>query len=140
MSGKTTANHTEFWTRVNLDGPVPEHRPDLGQCHLWEGGRSGEYGWVDREYAHRVAYIEANGPIPDGLEIDHLCRVTLCVNPSHLEAVTHAENVRRGLAVRTACPQGHDYTEANTYRNPKGHRLCRTCNRDKQTARRRAAA
>lgn len=69
------------------------------------------------------------GPVPEGLELDHLCRNPPCCNPAHLEPVTHAENMRRaGLAV-TQCKHGHEYTEANTYVTKKGERSCRTCHR-----------
>jgi hypothetical protein len=71
--------------------------------------------------AHRVSYEFHKGPIPYGLELDHLCRIPSCVNPIHLEAVTHKENVRRGESrgqynkTKTHCPQGHEYTKENTY-------------------------
>lgn len=69
-------------------------------CRIWQGSKVGAgYGVVStgnrRVYVHRLAYELANGPIPEGLEIDHLCAVKDCVNPEHLEAVTHAENMRR---------------------------------------------
>jgi hypothetical protein len=95
-------------------------------------GRRGMVG------AHRVSYELAYGSIPDGMEIDHLCRNPSCVAPLHLEAVTHAENARRGKAgvavaaisrSKTHCPKGHEYTEGNTYRYPRGNRACRTCRR-----------
>ncbi len=87
-------------------------------------------------FAHRVAHSLAIGPIPKGMEIDHLCRVTLCVNPSHLEAVTHRENVRRGKngvlrhlraphVPATHCRNGHERTPENVDRN----RACRICAR-----------
>jgi len=79
------------------------------------------------EFAHRVLYEQIRGPIPEGLDIDHLCRVRCCVNPDHLEPVTNAENHRRGIArnaKKTHCPQGHPYDF--TYRNGN-HRICRTC-------------
>lgn len=81
-------------------------------------------------FAHRAVYELLVGPIPAGLEIDHLCRNPRCVRPSHLEPVTHAENMRR--ARKDVCPQGHPFTPENTYipRNGRGQR-CRTCNRER---------
>jgi hypothetical protein len=80
--------------------------------------------------AHRLAYLLQVGEIPEGLELDHLCRNRACVNVAHLEPVTHAENVRRGLAAvrnrRTQCPKGHAYTSENSALH-HGYRICRTC-------------
>lgn len=122
-------------------------------CHVWTGKpdpRSG-YGrlWVDAsrraEGAHRIAYVLAYGPIPEGLEVDHLCRVRHCVNAIHLEAVSTGENVLRGLSfqarnrVATHCIRGHEFTPENTilrsYR-PGGGRRCRQCEREAQQRRR----
>lgn len=98
--------------------------------------------------AHRVAYEEYVGPIPDGLVLDHLCRNTICCNPEHLEPVTQAENVRRGEAPSntyreaTHCIHGHEFTEENTYRTERG-RYCRACRRRRNAesnARKKASA
>lgn len=80
--------------------------------------------------AHRVSYEEFVGPIPEGLHIDHVCRVRACVNPLHLEPVTCLENVRRGQGngSQTHCKHGHLFDEANTYVY-QGRRVCRTCRR-----------
>ena len=111
--------------------------PNTG-CWLWMGYvNRGGYGRLNRAgrgtlNAHRYAYELLTGPIPAGLQVDHLCRVRSCVNPAHLEAVTHQENIRRGdngrhNAVKTHCPSGHLYSEANTKVNVKGSRECRVC-------------
>lgn len=81
---------------------------------------------------HRYSYERAEGPVPAGLELDHLCRVRSCVNPEHLEPVTHRENMRRGSgwsgrhAQKAMCKSGHPFDEANTYWR-RGGRACRAC-------------
>ena len=114
-------------------------------CWLWTAWveRNG-YGrfWLDgwQQSAHRVAYELYVGPIPKGLEIDHLCRVRHCVNPAHLEAVTASENIRRMARLRTpyqslmeTCRNGHPYDAENTALTPTG-RACRECKRDANRA------
>ena len=73
------------------------------------------------------------GPIPEGLVIDHLCRVRDCVNPAHLDVVTTGENTRRGLrgVLTTHCPKGHAYDELNTFIH-HGSRDCRACARERK--------
>jgi hypothetical protein len=86
-------------------------------------------------YAHRYAYTLLVGPIPEGKQLDHLCRVRHCVRPSHLEPVTVRQNLMRGQthaahnAAKTHCPKGHPYDAANTWRDGKGKRVCLICKR-----------
>jgi len=82
--------------------------------------------------AHKVSYEFFIGFVPDGLEIDHLCRNRSCVNPLHLEPVIHYENTKRGDAgvnsrAKTHCPTGHPYRGENLRVGPNGHRYCRRC-------------
>lgn len=164
-------------------------------CWLWSGGVNADgYGTLrlrgEYRLAHRLSYELHVGDIPEGLTIDHLCRIRRCVNPYHLQAVTRIENVRRSNAVgsvntrkthchrghlfdeqntqfrtmrngnqarvcrecrrlkwrrehprqepKTHCPQGHEFTEENTRINANGHRVCRTCSRDRAREAKRA--
>lgn len=123
-----------FWPKVAKgDGP--------DACWEWTGAKTrGGYGnfSIDSYHvmAYRFAYELANGPIPDGLTIDHLCRNHGCVRPSHLEAVTAAENKRRGMggpavnARKTECHRGHPFEG--------GRRYCLVCKRANDKRRRRA--
>jgi hypothetical protein len=103
------------------------------ECWPWQGcvDKKG-YGRFSRHgRAYRVSYEFFVGRIPDGLSIDHLCRVPSCVNPDHLEPVTLAENARRAALgtgrKRDHCKYGHLYTTENTYITREGHRFCRQC-------------
>lgn len=118
----------DFWTKVEK----------TQTCWLWIGSRSAEgYGNLRLpgnkvRYAHRISYQLTKGEIPQGLVIDHLCRVRNCVNPDHLEAVTFGENVRRGAQAyglhKRTCPNGHDVTDsANVRITNRGHKRCRAC-------------
>lgn len=119
-----------------------------GGCWTWTASLKPDgYGWFRLDgkvrLAHRVAYEAFIGPIPSGLELDHLCRNRRCVRPDHLEAVTHRENLLRGETItaaqvsRTHCPRGHGYDPENTYIGKNGSRSCRTCHRDYQRERQR---
>lgn len=98
-------------------------------CWLWRGCQRRGYGAFQYHGrltgAHRVSYEWLVGPIPLGLHIDHLCRITLCVNPDHLEVVTSRENGRRGILgiLNSTCPRGHPYDA----RNNRGARYCKRC-------------
>lgn len=115
-------------------------------CWLWIGAKVG-YGSIGdgerRLSAHRLSYETFVGPIPEGLVIDHLCRVPACVNPDHLEAVTTRENLLRGNGFsgrnirKTHCPAGHPYAPGNLAKTKVG-RKCLICNRERQARIRRA--
>ena len=110
------------------------------ECWLWIGAKNGRegYGYIGFKRhivpAHRIAWMMKYGDIPDNMELDHICREHTCVNPEHLDLVTHRENLLRGNTVCAAnakvlyCPQGHPYDDVNTYWRPDGHgRGCRLC-------------
>lgn len=126
----------KFWARVS-----PE--PNTG-CWLWMGQSNGRgYGRLhlhDHQLvlAHRFSWEIHKGLVPDGLELDHLCKVKICVNPDHLEPVTHEENIARGNGgwmqrAQTECVNGHEFTAENTYNylSKRGisKRQCKECNR-----------
>ncbi len=116
-------------------------------CWIWAGAKSDRgYGQIQvagkTAYAHRTGYELIAGAIPEGLQIDHLCRVQLCVNPSHLEAVTPAVNNLRSESVSarsaraTHCLHGHPFDSNNVYHRPGTHqRMCRECGRSRRRKR-----
>jgi hypothetical protein len=133
----TATTPERFWAKVAI----------TDTCWNWTATTDTRgYGqlWVDGRFerAHRYSYELLVGPVPQGLELDHLCQNKGCVRPAHLEPVTHKLNTQRGIANRTSrrgmdhhnrrkthCPQGHEYTPENTkwYR---GGRACRACARE----------
>lgn len=133
----------DFWARVDRSG----------DCWAWTGALNAKgYGICRYQgrtlLAHRLAFGFTSGPVPSG-DLDHLCRNRRCVNPGHLEAVLHRDNVLRGespvaVSVRTnSCQKGHELTPENTYVYDGGRRRCRTCtlarNHGYDRAKRRAA-
>jgi len=127
MAKRTAAER--FWAKVERDG--------LDDCWLWTANTTGASGYglfydgATTIVAHRFSYQEAKGPIPDGLVIDHICRVRLCVNPEHLTPRTNRENVLIGIgptavnAAKTVCIRGHEFAT-----RPNGSRYCPTCVRE----------
>ena len=119
-----------FWTKVQAPASgggcwvwtVAKYENGYGQ--FWDGSRNVR--------AHRFSYELHRGPIPEGLQLDHLCRNPSCVNPSHLEAVTQRENILRGVGLgaqrarQTHCINGHELV----YIPGSGRRRCRTCSRE----------
>lgn len=145
-------------TIIAPHGTVVAHGDDRLPVRFWEKTQLSESGcweWTAQvghhgyarysqdsksRKAHRVSYEALVAPIPDGLVIDHLCRVRHCVNPAHLEAVTNAENIRRGeskppasqnnrSALKSHCTNGHAFSGDNLRISPRGTRVCRTCQR-----------
>ena len=108
---------------------------DLGPCWLSTYAPTNGYPGVQvsgcRRYVHVVAYELLVGPVPEGLELDHLCRVRHCFNPDHLEPVTHAENIRRAPRWNPErCPAGHEYTPDNIEKDRTLR--CKTCRQIRQ--------
>jgi len=113
------------------------YEPNTG-CWLWTAALNSDgyaaFGFEGRTISgYLFAFLHWRGPVPEGAELDHTCRVRCCVNPFHLEPVPHRINCQRGevgkhLRDRTHCPQGHEYNEKNTGRHPNGRR-CRECDR-----------
>lgn len=146
--GKGTPSE-RFWAKVDTNGPIPSFRPDLGPCWLWTAAIFNEqqgYGVFAphpkvRTRAHRFAYQLLCGPIPEGMHLDHLCRVRHCVNPDHLEPVTIAENNRRAAAagcrrMRAICKSGrHILSPGNVSVDRSGRRSCLICRRERARAR-----
>jgi hypothetical protein len=107
-------------------------------CWNWTGSINGKgYGYLSVDnrtmQAYKLAYEWKYGKIPRGLELDHLCRNSACVNPDHLEVVTRRINQLRGNTIgarnaqKTHCPYGHPYSNENTYIKPDGSRACKKC-------------
>lgn len=126
-----------FWSKVLVtDG-----------CWPWQGyvapdgyGRL-NFSAVGRpQLAHRLSYQHLVAEIPEGLQLDHLCRNRACVNPDHLEPVSNQENAKRGRLARTThCSRGHEYDEENTHFY-RGWRICRACWKSRRLEKKQALA
>jgi hypothetical protein len=141
-----------FWSRVDKQGPVPAHRPDLGPCwvyHAPRGGRGGLYGHQSLEAngkaipTHRLAFFLAHGRWPEPCALHH-CDNPPCVKavadecgPAHIFEGTLRDNQhdmtskgRHGMGSKTHCKRGHAFDDANTSHTRDGRRRCRACLRD----------
>lgn len=125
-----------FWSKVDKRSP--------NDCWNWmcstlpNGYGQAIHAAFATTLAHRIAYELVVGQIPDGMQLDHLCRNHRCVNPAHLEPVSARENVLRGVGVcsinakKTHCPKGHEYTPENTKLTHIGGRGCKACAAEKR--------
>lgn len=140
-----------------IDHLAANFEVDGNGCWLWTGGLTNpgyarmswkQDGVTNIPGAHRVILHALGQPVPQGMVVDHLCRVRHCINPDHLEVVTQRENVMRSPiapgalnAAKTHCAQGHPYTPENTYvwvhtTRSTTTRICKTCNHDYYVRRR----
>lgn len=135
------------WQAENTPDSIPLHvrrniAPGEGGCWLWTRSKSPDgYGWASYKnrtcQAHRLVYTFARGPVPEGLHLDHLCRVRHCVNPDHLEPVTPRENLARGdtpTAWKHCQRRGGDYSQYH------GQRRCLACLDEYRTRQRKEPA
>lgn len=147
MPRRVRSPEDRFWEKV-VAGP--------NNCWVWVGGQTqteaygggktyGQFypgrGGSTKVHAHIWAYEQVQGPVPEGLELDHRCRNPRCVNPDHLEAVTHAENMRRAMQARregrgNLCANGHSAAEFGAV-DYRGGWVCRECAREKSRQNRR---
>lgn len=139
---------------LTIEQRFAEHIASRDDCWMWDKARQDGYGQFDGKYAHRWSYEHHVGPIPEGMQLDHLCHTRdatcpggyacghrRCVNPAHLEPVPCRDNLLRGQsthaatnAAKTHCIHGHPFDGTNTYITPEGRRQCRTCRETRSRA------
>jgi hypothetical protein len=140
--GRPGKRRSELERLVDRTVLGPTH-PELGTCWRFTG-TTNPYGRIAKaqdSYTHRLGWKLLRGPIPDGMELHHLCGVHACWNPDHLQIVTHAENL--AYKRKTHCKRGHPLSSANLRIDPRtGARAWRACSAEHQRAfrERRAAA
>ena len=138
MVRPTISPQTRFEAKV--------HRTET--CWLWTGAHAKKKpyglfyagarllsGGPKNVYAHRWAWEQVNGPVPEGLVLDHICENPPCVRVDHLRTATQQENICRGFSHKINCPQGHPYSPENTFIR-SGARVCKTCCRLRDRTRR----
>ena len=131
-----------LWDKINKNGPVSTDPLSTvtTNCWLWtKGVNRGGYGHCRlngrQGNAHRLVYEDQVGSLPEGTELDHRCRVRLCVRPDHMVPRTRKDHIHQSPltvgsrnSAKTHCDQGHEFTKANTYTRPgSARRECRTC-------------
>lgn len=116
-----------FWKKVNKDGPVPEHKPELGPCWVWtrclNHNGYGEFQYFGkRTHTHRVSWLLAHGPIPDGMLVCHACDNPACVNPEHLWLGTHKQNAQDAKSKGRLPVGDNHYSRTNPEKLARGDR------------------